>query len=126
MKNIFTLLFFAGFLTTAAFAQDGGRDRQYGNQYNNDRNSSYGYSQDHNGYGNDHQWQNRRGDDGYRDQRDDHDNRDGWDHDHRDGWNRDHDRGFYRDHDREMRGYSYGYGRPVASFQIVIGHRSRY
>lgn len=146
MKKIFTLLFFAGCLTTAAFAQDGGRHRQNDNQYNNDRNSSYGNREDRNGYGNDQQSQGRRGDDGYRDQRDHHDrdgwdgdhrggrgrdHRDGWDGDRRGGWDGDGDRGFHRhyrdyDHDREVIAYPYGYSRPVASFQIIIGHRERH
>jgi hypothetical protein len=130
MKKIFTLMLFAGFLTTAAFAQDGGRRRQNGNQYKNDRNSSSGYGRDHNGYDNDHQWEDRRRDDRYRDQHFDGYHRDRWDRDdHREGWNRDGDRGFhrnYRDHDREIRAYSYGYNRPVASFQIIIGRRARH
>ena len=123
MKKIFTLMFFAGFLTTAAFAQDGGRHRQNNDQYNNDRNSSYG-----NRGGYDHQWQDRRGDD--RHDRDgwDRDRRERWDRDHRDGWDGDGDRRFHRhyrdyDHDRVLRGYPYGYNRPAASFQIVIGRR---
>lgn len=139
MKKIFTLLFFAGFLATAAFAQDGGRHRQNDNQYNNDRNSSYGDRGDRNGYGNDQQWQDRRGEDRHdrdgwdRDHWDgwDRDHRDGWDGDHRGGWDRDHGLGFHRhyrdyDHDREVIAYPYGYSRPVASFQIIIGHRERH
>ena len=121
MKKIFTLLFFAGFLTTATFAQEGGRHRQNDNQYNSDRNSSYGYHGDRGSYDNDHQWQNR-GDDRYRDHRD----RDDWDRDHRGGWDRDGDWRFHRHyrhyhHDRRIRAYPYGYNRPVASFQIIIG-----
>ena len=50
MKRLFTLIFFAGFLTSA-FAQDD-RHRQYGNQTNDNgyqlskdsRNNNYGYS----------------------------------------------------------------------------------
>ena len=124
MKKIFTLMLFAGFLTTAAVAQDGGRHRQNNDQYNNDRNSSYGNRGDRGGYDGDHQWQDRRGDD--RRDRDgwDRDRRERWDRDHRDGW--DGDRRFHRhyrdyDHDREIIAYPYGYNRPVASFQIVIG-----
>jgi len=125
MKKIITLLFVAGFLTTATFAQDGGRHRQNDNQYNNDRNSSYG---DRNRYNNDYQWQNRHSDD--RHDRDgwDRDRRDGWDRDHRDGWDGDGDRRIHRhyrdyDHDRVLRASPYGYNMPVASFQIVIGRR---
>ncbi|KAA9036323.1 hypothetical protein FW778_18990 [Ginsengibacter hankyongi] len=125
MKKILTLLFFAGFLTTAAFAQDGGRHRQYDNQYNNDRNSSYGNRGDGDGYN--HQWQDRRGDDRHDRDEWDHERRERWDRD-RDGWDGDGDRRFHRhyrdyDHDREVIAYPYGYGRPMASVQIVIGRR---
>lgn len=127
MKKILTLLFFAGFLTTAAFAQDGGRhrqnDNQYNDQYNNGRNSSYGDHGNRNIYGNDYQWQNRGGDEGYRRQRDD--------RHRRDRWNRDGDRGYnrnYRDYDddRGIVTYPYGYSRPAASFQIIIGRHGRH
>ena len=122
MKKILALLFFAGCLTISAFAQDGGRHRQNDHQYNNDRNSSYGYRGDRNGYNNDRQWQNRRGDEGYRGQRDDRYRRDGWNRDGDRGYNRD-----YRDYDddRGVAAYPYGYSRPVASFQIVIGRHGR-
>ena len=118
MKKIFTIMFFAGFLTTAAFAQDGGRHRQNDNQYNNDRNSSYGNRGDRGGY--DHQWQGRRGDDRH--------DRDGWSHERRERWDRGDQRGVdrhhrYYDHDREIIAYPYGYDRSVASVQIVIGRR---
>ena len=133
MKKIITLLFVAGCLTTATFAQDGGRHRQYDNQYKNDRNSSYGDRGDRNGYNNDYQWQNRHSDDRHdRDGWDrdgwDRDRRDRWDRGHRDGWDGDGDRRIHRhyreyDHDRVMRANPYGYNLPVASFQIIIGRR---
>ena len=125
MKKIFTLFLFAGFLTTAAFAQDGGRHWQNNGQYNTGRNSSYGDRGDHDGYDNGRQWRNRDGD-RYREHRD----RDRWDRDRRGGWDRDGDWRFHRhyrhhEHYREMTGYPYGYIIPGASFQIIIGHHAR-
>lgn len=124
MKKILTLLFFAGFLTTAAFAQEGGRRWQNNNQYNNDRHSSYGNRGDY-----EHQWRDRRDDDRRDHDGWDRDRRERWDRDRRDGWDGDGDWRFHRhyrdyDDDREIVAYPYGYSRPQASLQIVIGrHR---
>jgi hypothetical protein len=80
MKKIFTLLFFADFLTSAFAQQD--RRQQYGNRTNDYRNQSsgnaghnYAYSKpynDHKGYEKNYQWdkRNNQNDNGYNKNRD--------------------------------------------------------
>lgn len=102
MKKIFTLLIFAGILSSAAFAQDG-RGGSYGNQENSYQRGSYSQNnqqyarggRDNGGYNENRQWNDRRGENdyGYSDNRS-YGRRESWHRDRHDEWNREENEGY--------------------------------
>ena len=133
MKKIIAMLFFAGFLTTASFAQSGRRqqnNRSNGNGYPPDQSSqnprdSYGQNSrnDQNGY-EDHERNNRNNENdyAYSDKREHRDRRYRGDND-----NRRHESYYprYDNHEREENNRYRNY-RSGSWFEIILSSRDRH